>query len=51
MKEFDDYCFTYSELCDLHFDKEEDWLEFLSPEILEAFNEYNFDQDYKEDYQ
>ena len=33
------------------YETEEDWLEDLSPRILEAFNEYNFDQDYKEDYQ
>lgn len=29
---------------------EEDWLEELSPSILEAFNEYTIDQDNKEDY-
>lgn len=29
---------------------EQDWLEQLSPSILEAFNEYTIDQSYKENY-
>lgn len=35
---------------DEHFDNEKDWLESLSPEILDAYNEYTTDKDNKENY-
>ena len=49
MKDYDDYRFTYSELIDRDFDgSRADWLEYLSPQAVEAYNEYIKDSSNKE---
>lgn len=50
MDTYSDYMYTYSGLFGEEDTGMEDWLERLSPSILEAFNEYTVDKDDKEDY-
>lgn len=45
----DDYQYIFYSI-EEHYDSEKDWLESLSPEIYEAYNEFTSDKDYKEDY-
>lgn len=44
----DDYRYTYSELTEDEFISRLDWLEYLSPQAIEAYNEYIEDTSYKE---
>lgn len=51
MRKVDDFEYTYSSWYDGNFETENEWLDYLSPNILEAYNEqHTFDQYDQEDY-
>lgn len=49
MKNYSDFRFTYSEYTDKKYENKEEWLEYLSPKAIEAYDEFT-NQDYQEDY-
>ena len=50
MNEYDDYMLTYSELVGDNFKgSNSEWLEYLSPKLVEAYDEYKNTGD-QEDY-
>ena len=50
MNDYDDYRYTYSELIDGDFVDKLDWLEYLAPKAIEAYDEYIEDTGNKENY-